>query len=496
MLCRHGPTRLDAARVLCCLLGAALAFAVGCTGNDDLQPALREPSRTSVPVESARNDVTEASSLTAARADSRLSGTRRSVFDLLPPSSNRPLPATAPLPETVPALFDEARVEGQTIVRRYPDVQDALETWARLEFATGRYRVAADIWQCLVSLDGNYAYAHHGLGLVSAQLGEYEEAAQHQLAAVHLNPSLARAVHEAANALTKVGRVDEAVGVLNEFLSKHPEDVETLVQLGQTHLAARNYEDAHAAFARCVEHNDEIPAAQYGLAVALARLDKTTEARDASRRCSNLRRRQRKTELESRRKRSDFAENIQKIVPLFISASAVYQSQGDDSEVERLLRRAARLDESNEPSRIQLASFYMRTNQNTRAIEVCRELVVIDSKDPAHALNLGWLEMQSGAYSRAETCFQDVLRLAPDNTEAHFFLGQVFVQTNRFEEAAVSARKAAELSGNAACYALLAEALEQRGDHRAAREAISEALRRDPDNDAFLRIRERLRRNE
>jgi len=81
-----------------------------------------------------------------------------------------------------------------TLIRRAadaePESRSVREALARAQFDSGQYADAADSFGWIVSVDPVDDYAHFGLGLSSAKVGDLPAAVEHLALAVAMRPDL------------------------------------------------------------------------------------------------------------------------------------------------------------------------------------------------------------------------------------------------------------------------------------------------------------------
>ena len=98
----------------------------------------------------------------------------------------------------------------------------------------------------------------------------------------------------------------------------------------------------------------------------------------------------------------------------------------------------------------------------------------------------GAVLFNEGATDDAISSFEEVLRLAPDNRQAAAILGRALISRERYTQAADLLQDVVtDGRADAEIYALLGHVYSVLGDQPRAREALQEALRLDPTNDAL-----------
>jgi Flp pilus assembly protein TadD len=121
-------------------------------------------------------------------------------------------------------------------------------------------------------------------------------------------------------------------------------------------------------------------------------------------------------------------------------------------------------------------------------------LVRIEPRNPVYWSSLGVLNAQLDRREAAERAFRKAIEVAPGHAQAHAALAQFYLRTGRSPaEARRFAETVVRLAPTAPNYALLAAACQAAGELEAARKAVGEALRLEPDNPQYRRLRESLR---
>lgn len=407
-----------------------------------------------------------------------------------PTASPQPIP---PPPQSVPELIQEGLAEAEKLAQAFPRDPDALEVKARVEYLVGKNAVAEQCWQRAVDLDPRYPYAYLGLGQVAAKRAEYEQAVALERKALFLMPQLTDAAHAAADILLKLGRIDEAVKLLEDHVAVRPQSTATYIHLGHAYLAARQYEKAKQAFETALGRHVVSPRAQFGLATALARLGQQQAAAKAAEEYRRLRATETKVLTDQRADVDDIKAMSTDFAVRYGYAARVYLAHGNLAEAARLLRLAARLDPDNVECRIQLAKLCRQAGRLDEALLVCRRLVAISPENPTYHGSLGVILSDLGRFSEAEQAFRQVIRLDPQGAGGYATLAQLYLRFQQKPDDALRlAQRAVELRPTGVTYAVLSQALAATGDPAGAQAAIDRAIHLEPDNSEYRRIRDLL----
>jgi len=204
--------------------------------------------------------------------------------------------------------------------------------------------------------------------------------------AVERNPEDPQAHRALAVALSKAGRMDEALGHLEKVVELEP-DTLRLIELGAAYAVVSRPNDAATAFQRALESSPGHP-------VALHHLGKLAGARGDTEEAISLYRRALESDPDYLIAHFDLAET---------------------------LRRVGRLEDA------------YRGYENVLNLEPTspHELRAFDGA----LLQLASLDLQMGATERAIKFLRVLTESVPDHPSAHFLLGQALTRLGRTEEA-------------------------------------------------------------
>jgi adenylate cyclase len=133
-----------------------------------------------------------------------------------------------------------------------------------------------------VEFDDHDAMAHAILGIAYDLMRQNEDAHSEYLKAHALNPSNSMAVTGLGLSLINMGRPDEGIPYIERALQLNPQDARNQIFLcfiARGHFTARRYETAIEFARKAVQEQFEFPDPHIYLAVSLAQLGNTEEAR-------------------------------------------------------------------------------------------------------------------------------------------------------------------------------------------------------------------------
>jgi tetratricopeptide (TPR) repeat protein len=378
--------------------------------------------------------------------------------------------------------MDEAqRVVGR-LIERFPDDPYAFDCAAKAQLYLGRTNQASVYWNRCLELDSQAAFAHEGLGRIALMRSDYDTAVAHFQEAMLLRPALAdttwlaETACQLADALTKLGKTEEAIEVLQKNIRACPDSAKSHLLLGQLLLQLREFQRAVASFEVAVRLAPRSSEAHFGLATALMR----TGARDKSVQSMNTFR-QLRTNKKAVRTRMKFQEAepkelAEKVAMTCTHAAQVYGQHGDLPEAERSGRRATMLSEKNVASRVFLADHYARSRRPDKALDLYRELTTIEPDNPQRFWQYAMLCVRLRRWESAETALETVVDLSPRHSPGYVALAELYLRTGKkLPEAKRCAEEAIRIEPVAPHYALLSRVCARTGDEAAAREAARKA---------------------
>ncbi|MGH8674078.1 MAG: winged helix-turn-helix domain-containing protein [Burkholderiales bacterium] len=202
----------------------------------------------------------------------------RSLLDRSERSANREARALLARAQKLAPEYGEIFTElGEADFQRgtYGWMEDASEGMRRAEEFAQR---------ALASVDPRaHTRAHALLATISSQRGQFEEALGHTVRAIELNPSDSRALYRRGGVLLYVGRIDEAIAVLETASRFEPRSIAGAgINLVIAYYTAGRYREALAEADALVARTPHLDFLHAARAAALSQLGKADEARQAA----------------------------------------------------------------------------------------------------------------------------------------------------------------------------------------------------------------------
>ncbi|MCY3776825.1 MAG: tetratricopeptide repeat protein [Candidatus Aminicenantes bacterium] len=384
------------------------------------------------------------------------------------PAQNEPLP---PVPDLAPRLdeFDatsrtKIRDAGEQI-RLHPRDAEANGRMGMLLHAHQRYEFAEPFYLRARILDpSSFSWAYY-LGIIQARLGKPAEASSSLRLATQLKPDYLPARLALAEALRKLGELEQSRELYRQIVQDRPESASAWAGLGRISWQAGEVSEAVENYQKAVERFSRYGAAHYALGLAhrsLGNLDKMQEHFSQFQRHSSQ---QPPVEdplldavqaLESRaghflregfvlreeRQYKEAAaafEEVLKLEPGHSIAHAnlvsLYIALRNPAMVEHHYRSAIAADSGLYKTHYNFGTYLGWRGRTADAIVALRKAVEIN---PFHAdshSNLGHLLAQLGRSMEAETHLRLAIRHQPNFPLPHFNLGRLLLTQGRYEEA-------------------------------------------------------------
>ena len=95
-----------------------------------------------------------------------------------------------------------------------------------------------------------------------------------------------------------------------------------------------------------------------------------------------------------------------------------------------------------------LAMTYVSTTNPMQGIKMLREVLEEDKNNQTAIFNLGLLSVQSGQYDKAAERFEKLIKLSPENIQAHYWLGVSYFELKDNKKAKTQFEAVKKLDGD------------------------------------------------
>jgi len=352
--------------------------------------------------------------------------------------------SAAPAPSDLD-LRNEAFHVAQKLIADFPNRADPLGLMGTVQNQFGNSAEAERWWWRCLEMDPRRVDIYEVLAVAYLRKEEYEKVAGLLERAQSLDINLPGVHLRYGEALLELGRLDEAVAMIQEELRLSPNLTECYVAMGKVRFQRKEYDLAVAAYAEATRRRPEVSQPWYGLATASARLGQKEKSREYMARFQELRAVEDEASTTRRRATDKLAPVAQILAQVLVDAARVYEAHGQHDQAEQYWRRAADLDRKNAPSRVKLVNRYRSTQRGWEAVEVCKELQKIDPENANYHLVTGMTLADLKQYDAAVVAISRAAELAPTG-RTYYRLGIVCVRNQDRPAALAALKRAAELS--------------------------------------------------
>lgn len=406
--------------------------------------------------------------------------------------------AGEPAPEAQAAVLrKEAMDTAERILVDFPQDPTAHALKATAHYNLGDSAVAEKCLAQSLELDPKMAAAYDTLAMIAFERGDAERTVMLCTKALELAPNVPAVRHRLGRALMDLGRAQASVAALQETIETCGGSSETFYLLGQGYLQAKVYDKAKESFLVALELFPNYTQAYFGLFTACARLGERDEADRYRQRFRELEAQDQKVLTEDNRGGSTLnglVHTRRVVAKTYLGAGQVYQKHGRLKRAEDLWRRAAEIDPDDMMCRAQLLVLFQQQKRGQDTQKLFEQLIEQQPTAAANYYFLGTLHLRARRFDAAEKALQKAVELGPNRPEGLRALVQLYLASGqRLPLAKVLAARLVELEPSPPSLALLTRACARIGDRAGARAAIERAIRLDPENADYARMRQQLR---
>ncbi|TDJ12368.1 MAG: sulfotransferase family protein [Gammaproteobacteria bacterium] len=285
----------------------------------------------------------------------------------------------------------------------------------------GRLEEARQHYVAALQLDPEHTDALHSLGSIDAALGEFDDAERLVRKAIAINPMQAGFLNTLGNILRARKQYPEAAAVYRQALQLQPGLAVAHNSLGMVFKEQGNHEQAIECYFKALELDPENAAVYNNLGKVLNNRRKFDEAADAFLRA-----------LTIRPRFSEVHNNL----------GHVYRAQDKLDKAEDCFRNAISCDAKLVGAYHNLGTILMMKGQPLDATDAFSTAARLNPGDLASKLNEGISLHTAGKLQAAVVAYQAVLKRDAGHSEAWLALGLVFNELRQSEEARHALEKA------------------------------------------------------
>jgi tetratricopeptide (TPR) repeat protein len=404
--------------------------------------------------------------------------------------------ASSATPEVAERLIELDGVVTR-LIETFPEDPAAFDVMGWLHYKIGKVEHAGIFWKHCLELDKNFAPAHHALGLMALELGEYETAETHFRRNVELDPSNSAFKVELAQALVESGKSDEAIEVLLDDLRANPKAIATAAMLGHAYLQVRDFARAKHHFETVIELGPDYTNAYKGMVDACRGLGERELAIEYAKKLQEKKALDTADHRQMLQEYDDTANISATVAEIYTAAANVYLAAGDPQTAEEHFLKALDNMDTFIPACEILAWLYKTQGRTKRSADMLRQLLANRPKSLSAHLTAGSMFTEMEYLDEAEEAYRRAITLTPKMAGGYAALANFLLQARRkLPEAKELAEKAARIEPVAPNFFLLAVACQATNDLDGARDAIGRAAELEPLNQEYLRLRQFLSRQQ
>ncbi len=314
----------------------------------------------------------------------------------------------------------------ETVLRRAVSVRpqdpEARYMLGRAYAEQKKYQPATLQFEETLKLSPRHAQALLDLGSIAAYSGKLDAAEKRYLESVEAGGG-ARAQRGLALVISRLGRTDEAINMLEQLVSADAADVESRHELAMARMQAGDCKEAVTDFEAVIAARPQHLGALLNLGNCLNRLNRRNEGAAALERFATASRAAQKDEAGSR-----------KAYFLVIEADKKLQA-GDTEGARRLLDQAIAIDPNDARAHAVRAQVLEARKDNAGALAEWLRAVELSPSDPVMLVEAGRLLGKAGRMQEAIAYFRRAAVADPRMPEPHLMLAAAYHRLGRTEEA-------------------------------------------------------------
>ena len=389
------------------------------------------------------------------------------------------------------------------VLKDFPNDHDALGTMGNAYADQGRLSEAMNYWRRSLKINPNQPIVYHNIAHNLQSTNRQEEAIKAWRKLIQLGGRSPMIYNSLADSLMMVGQTNEAIRLLEKQFPRSSQNEQTHFLLGRGYLQLREYEKAREHYEAVVAVDPKHRNAHYCLVTVFTRLGNKDRSRQHMAKFKELA----QTALASNPNAMEWANrHLQELrknaAGSYLVAGQIYQAHGYMWKAEKDWRRGVAVNPKDRSCRMELATLAMRYGRTDEAQRIYQQLIDIAPDTPRHYLQKARLHAYLKQFNSAQQVLQLLIERLPERADGYYAMATLYLDSGypgtgqEVAEAQRLAAKAVELQTTAANYSLLGRACENNDDQAGALEALSEALRLDPDNATYQKRLQQIQDNQ
>ncbi|MCP4453421.1 MAG: tetratricopeptide repeat protein [Planctomycetes bacterium] len=384
---------------------------------------------------------------------------------------------------------------GRRLMHEFPDSERPLVLMGHVYEGHGNTSKAIEFWQKALEVNLKRADVCNSIAAVEMGRGRCEEAITYWRKALENAAHAPKLRSDIALALMVLGRQAEAMVELARELEVNPQSGLAHFLLGKVCLQQKEYARAKAHFTAAIKLKPKDSGAFYGLVTACRRLGQQTEAAEHAVVFKQLKSEEQATEEMLDQTYDDGVLTRRRLAEIFIRAGEIYLAAGQSDKAEGLLVRAVTCDPANMESLLRLASWYMSTDQFSKALVMYKQLAAIEPASREYGSKVGTLSVRVKQIDDAEAVFNASVASAPLSSSAYRILARFYLgERMHLPRARALAEKAVTLEPMAANYIVLGWACDSQGDKQGVLSAMQRAIELEPGNQHYRKAYDQFKK--
>lgn len=294
-------------------------------------------------------------------------------------------------------------------------------------YSKGRFPQAENLCRQIVKNHPTNADAHNILAVALNAQGRGEEAVAALKQAIKLSPRNPAFYANLGEIERQNGRTAEAKQALLKAVELNPNHASALNNLGIVHFDRHEYREAVEAYKKAVAANPRFPEAYNNLANASRFVGAAEDALGYYYKALQL--------------REQYPE-------AYNNLGTLLRDQGKFPEAEHAYRKAILQNPKYIDAYNNLAILLYMTNRDQDALRILSDAIRVQGDHPVTLTTTSRVQLRRGNFPAAEQAARRALAASENSAEAMVALGQLFHETDRYEDAVQILEKAVKASPN------------------------------------------------
>jgi len=304
------------------------------------------------------------------------------------------------------------------------------------------------LWQDVVNKSPQKVRPHNNLGNALIESGRTEEAIEHYLQALRINPYSSEVHNNLADALSKLGQFQKAIDHYHEALRIQPDYVDAYNDLGNALINIGQVSDAIRHFNQALRLNPKFVPAYNSLSLALIRMGKTDEAVVQLQKALKINPNYVDAHVNlggvliGMGKNDQAVAHLRKALQITSDISKAHMNLGialaNTGQIENAvahLRQALQLDPVNAEAQHNLNNILATLEKIDRKISNLQAELILAPEDPVLHFDLGNMSKMKGQLDTAEDYYRKAIALQPVFPEALYELAKLYISRQEYEKA-------------------------------------------------------------